>query len=37
MDFTVSEAKRLRLRYPAILVAPMIYKVEDKRLYLLDE
>ena len=37
MDFTVSEAKRLRLRYPSVQVAPMIYKVEDNRLYLLEE
>ncbi len=37
VDFTISETKRLRLRYPAVQVAPMIYKVEDNRLYLLDE
>jgi carbonic anhydrase len=37
IDFVFSEAKRLRLRYPKILVAPMIYRVEDNRLYLLDE
>ncbi len=36
-DFTLSEAKRMRLRYPKILVAPMIYKVEDNRLYLFEE
>lgn len=36
IDFTVSEAKRLRLRYPKITVAPMLYKVEDNRLYLID-
>lgn len=36
-DFTLSEAKRLRLRYPKILVAPMIYKVEDNRLYLFED
>jgi carbonic anhydrase len=35
--FTLSEAKRLRLRYPKILIAPMIYRVEDNRLYLLKE
>jgi carbonic anhydrase len=33
----MSEAKRLRLRYPGVMVAPMIYKVEDNRLYLLAE
>jgi carbonic anhydrase len=37
MDFTLSEAKRLRLRYPRILVAPLHYRVEDNRLYLLRE
>ncbi|MEX2152360.1 MAG: carbonic anhydrase [Gemmatimonadaceae bacterium] len=37
IDFTLSEVKRLRLRYPGVVVAPMIYKVEDNRLYLLDE
>ncbi|MDP4219919.1 MAG: carbonic anhydrase [Bacteroidota bacterium] len=37
VDFVISEAKRLRLRYPAIVVAPMIYKVEDNRIYLLNE
>jgi carbonic anhydrase len=37
VDFTITETKRLRLRYPAVQVAPMIYKVEDNRLYLLDE
>lgn len=37
IDFVMSEAKRLRLRYPKILVAPMLYKVEDNRIYLLKE
>lgn len=37
VDFTLSEAKRLRLRYPRILVAPLHYKVEDNRLYLIGE
>lgn len=37
VDFVVSEAKRLRLRYPRIDVAPMLYKVEDNRLYLIRE
>jgi len=36
-DFILSEAKRLRLEYPKILVAPLIYKVEDNLLYLLNE
>lgn len=37
VDFVISEAKRLRLRYPKILVAPLIYRVEDNLLYLLNE
>lgn len=37
IDFVVSEAKRLRLRYPKILIAPMLYRVEDNLLYLLKE
>ena len=36
-DFILSEVKRLRLRYPKVMVAPMLYKVEDNRLYLLRE
>lgn len=37
IDFTISEAKRLRMRYPGVIVAPMLYRVEDNRLYLLAE
>lgn len=37
VDFVLSEAKRLRMRYPKILVAPLIYRVEDNLLYLLNE
>jgi carbonic anhydrase len=37
IDFTLSEVKRLRLRYPKILVAPMLYRVEDNLLYLIRE
>jgi carbonic anhydrase len=37
LDFVVSEAKRLRLRYPKVQVAPLYYKVEDNRLYLIKE
>ena len=35
-DFVLSEAKRLRLRYPDP-VAPMMYRLEDNQLYLIDE
>ena len=37
VDFVVSEAKRLRIRYPTILVASLIYRVEDNLLYVLNE
>ena len=37
IDFVLSEAVRLRNRYPKVLVAPMLYLVEDNRLYLLNE
>jgi carbonic anhydrase len=37
VDFVLSEAKRLRLRYPKILVAPMIYQIEDNSLNLIRE
>ena len=36
-DFVLSEAKRLRLRYPRIQVAPLLYRVEDNLLYLVRE
>jgi carbonic anhydrase len=37
IDFLLTEAKRLRNRYPKILVAPLLYRIEDNRLYLLNE
>jgi carbonic anhydrase len=37
IDFACSEAKRMRLRYPKVLVAPMLYRVEDNLLYLIKE
>jgi len=37
IDFVLSEAKRLRLRYPGIQVAPMHYRVEDNLLYMIKE
>ncbi|MBI3586237.1 MAG: carbonic anhydrase [Ignavibacteriales bacterium] len=36
-DFILSEVQRLRLRYPKILIAPLLYQVEDNRLYLIRE
>jgi len=37
VDFVMSEVKRLRLRYPKIVIAPLLYRVEDNRLYLIQE
>lgn len=37
IDFVCAEANRLRLRYPKVAVAPMLFKVEDNRLYLIHE
>lgn len=37
IDFVVAESRRLRARYPAVSVAPLIYRVEDGRLYLVRE
>jgi carbonic anhydrase len=36
-EFALNEVKRLRVRYPKILVAPMLYRIEDNYLYLLEE
>lgn len=37
VDFVIAESNRLRLRYPKIMVAPLLYRVEDNRLYLVRE
>ncbi len=37
IDFIRSETIRLRQTYPKILVAPLLYLVEDNRLYLINE
>jgi len=37
IDFVLSETKRLRLKYPKVCIAPMMYKVDDNRLYLINE
>lgn len=37
VDFVLSEVQRLRLRYPKILVVPLLYQVQDNRLYLIHE
>ncbi|HWQ12162.1 MAG TPA: carbonic anhydrase [Roseiflexaceae bacterium] len=37
IDFVLSEVQRLRRRYPKVLMAPLLYRVEDNRLYLIRE
>ncbi len=32
IDFVLSEAQRLRRRYPKLLVAPLLYRVKDNQL-----
>ncbi|MBK7133688.1 MAG: carbonic anhydrase [Bacteroidales bacterium] len=36
-EFILSETKRLRLRYPKIMIAPLFYLVEDNKLYFIEE
>ncbi len=37
ITFIADEVKRLRLRYPKVMVAPLLYRVEDNRICLIDE
>lgn len=37
VDFTLKEVLRLRKKYPGVLIAPMFYRVEDDRIYFIDE
>ena len=37
IDFTLNETKRLRQRYPKIMIAPLIYRLEDNLLYLMKD
>ena len=37
IDFVLREAERLRMRYPGVTVAPLMYLVEDNRLYFVRE
>ncbi len=37
IDFVLSETQRLRMRYPKIQIAPLLYKVEDNLLYQIQE
>jgi len=36
-DFVLSESKRLKEKYPKVIFVPMIYKVEDNKLYLIKD
>ena len=36
-EFILSETKRLRIEYPKIKVAPMLYLVDNNKLYLIKE
>jgi carbonic anhydrase len=37
IDFVLNETSRLRNRYPKIIIASILYLVEDNRLYFIDE
>lgn len=37
INFLLSETKRLREKYPKILIAPLFYKIEDNMLYQVEE
>lgn len=37
IEFLLSEAKRIRTKYPKILVAPLFYNVDENILYLIKE
>lgn len=36
-DFILSETKRLRIRYPKIKIAPLLYLIADNKLYFIEE
>ncbi|MCF8359493.1 MAG: hypothetical protein K9H26_12080 [Prolixibacteraceae bacterium] len=37
IDFILSEVKRLRIRYPKVEVAPLYYRVDENKLYVIKE
>lgn len=37
INFLLSETKRLREKYPKILIAPLFYKIDDNLLYQVEE
>jgi carbonic anhydrase len=36
-DFILGETKRLRLRYPKVIIAPLLYLIKDNKLYFIEE
>ena len=36
-NFIITETIRLRKRYPKVTIAPLLYLVEDNKLYFIDE
>ena len=37
IDFVLSEVRRLRAEYPKITIAPLLYRIEDNRLFFIEE
>jgi len=37
IDFTLNEARRIRIKYPKIHIVPLHYLVEDNKIYLIQE
>lgn len=37
IDFVLSEVRRLRIEYPKIIIAPLLYRIEDNRLSFIKE
>ena len=37
IEFVISETIRLRLRHPMITIVPMLYQIDDNRIYLIQE
>jgi carbonic anhydrase len=37
VDFILDQTNRLRIRYPKILTAPILYNIDDNNLYMIKE
>lgn len=37
IDFVMKETRRLRLKYPGVTVVPMMYRVKNNHIYLIEE